>query len=91
MSQCATSFFFSKTIQHVTNGPEPNDGSLRETMRPKEIRTKAGKSLDWVAVYAGVSRPTARLYEADENGVVPRCKAALDKIYAELKAGLVEA
>lgn len=55
-------------------------------MRPKEIRQRAGRSRAWVAVQAGVSEPTARLYETDPSAVETEAKRnALAEVYARLE------
>ena len=53
-------------------------------MSPREIRKANHKSLDWTAVQAGVSYPTAAKYEADSRAVTPEKRDALDRVYAEL-------
>ena len=55
---------------------------------PKEIRKRSGRSRAWVAAMAGVSDPTARLYEiAPENVEDERKRAALAGVYGSLAAG----
>ena len=58
-------------------------------MSPRELRIAAGLSQDRMAVAAGVSSPTVRIYEIDcgsiSNG---RKRAALDAAYAELQKQL---
>lgn len=56
-------------------------------MRAKQIRELTGRSRMWVAVKAGVSEPTARLYEVDPAAIESEQKrAALAAVYAELAA-----
>jgi hypothetical protein len=58
-------------------------------MRAKEIRQRAGRSRMWVAVQAGVSEPTARLYESDPSAVESTTKrSALASVYASLANAL---
>jgi len=58
-------------------------------MVAKEIRKKAGKSMAWVAVMAGTSEPTAKLYElAGPEAVREEKREALRRVYAQLEAGL---
>lgn len=67
----------------------PNQrGYLREVkaMTPTEIRSRAGKSRAWVAAMAGVSEPTAKLYEVGgPQAVGPRAREALDRVYRSLE------
>jgi hypothetical protein len=58
-------------------------------MNAKELRRAAGKSRAWVAAHAGVSEPTARLYELAPDAVSERPRKALAAVYARLAAGLV--
>lgn len=54
-------------------------------MRAKEIRQRAGRSRMWVAVQAGVSEPTARLYESDPAAIESDSKRrSLAAVYASL-------
>lgn len=51
----------------------------------KEIRQRAGRSRAWVAAMAGVSEPTATIYELDPSAVKSDAKrAALASVYAQL-------
>ena len=53
---------------------------------PRTIREAAGISQMVMAVRAGVSEPTLRLYEANPAAVKDRRKReALDRVYAELR------
>lgn len=57
---------------------------------PRAIRRAARKPLIWTAVQAGVSEPTARVYELDPLAVRDeRKRAALDVVYAELARRVV--
>jgi predicted transcriptional regulator len=59
-------------------------------MEHKEIRKQAKRSLAWVAVMAGVSEPTAKLFELDESAVANMDKrAALQSVYEQLRRELV--
>lgn len=52
---------------------------------PKQIRTDAGVSLEKVAVHAGVSTPTARIFEIDPSAVKDeRKRASLAREYEAL-------
>lgn len=51
---------------------------------PKEARVKAGLPLIAVAVGAGTSETTARIYEANRDAVSPKKRAALDAFYSRL-------
>ena len=55
-------------------------------MSPKDIRTRSRRSRAWVAVQAGVSEPTAKLYEvAGPDAVKDLAKrAALGEVYGSL-------
>lgn len=58
-------------------------------MTAKDIRIAAGRSRAWVAVQAGVSEPTCKLYEVAGRDVVgPRARASLDRVYGDLEAQL---
>jgi hypothetical protein len=55
----------------------------------REIRIRAAKSQDWVAVMSGTSVPTVRLFElAGPDAVtVPSKRAALERLYSSLNVG----
>ncbi|MCE7895032.1 MAG: hypothetical protein DYH12_35885 [Sorangiineae bacterium PRO1] len=55
-------------------------------MTPREIRKAAGLTIEKTAVYAGVSSPTVRLFEADRLAVTERPRRKLDAYYAQLAA-----
>lgn len=56
--------------------------------RAKEIRQRAGRSRAWVAAMAGVSEPTATIFELDPDAVKSeRKRKALERIYADLLDG----
>lgn len=51
----------------------------------REIRQRAGKSRAWVAAMAGVSEPTATIFEIDPEQVkTPAKRDALARVYARL-------
>jgi len=51
----------------------------------KAIRKAAARSLEFVAVCANVSAPTARLYELAPDAIAsPQKREALERVYAEL-------
>jgi transcriptional regulator with XRE-family HTH domain len=58
---------------------------MQSKATPREKRRAAGLSQVTVAVSAGVSLPTLRLYEANPNAVTDDKRAALDKAYAAMK------
>jgi len=57
-------------------------------MSPREVRIRARKSQVQVAVDAGVSPPTVRVYEAAPDAVSRTKREALDATYARLRASL---
>lgn len=58
---------------------------MQGKLTPREKRRSAGKSQIEVAVAAGVSIPTLRLYEADRAAVSEGTRALLDTTYATLR------
>jgi transcriptional regulator with XRE-family HTH domain len=50
----------------------------------RRVREDAGWTQIRVAVAAGVSLPTVRLYEADREAVRRSSREALDRVYASL-------
>jgi transcriptional regulator with XRE-family HTH domain len=57
-------------------------------MDNRAIRIASGLTLTQIAVYAGVSPPTARLYEANPESPRADKRAVLESYYAGLAAGL---
>ncbi len=58
-------------------------------MTSKEIRVQAKKSRAWVAVMAGVSEPTVRLFEVDPLSIETKSKRdSITEVYASLKRDL---
>lgn len=62
-------------------------------MTRKEIRIAKGYSRGRIAAWAGVSEPTARIYEISPEEIAdPEKRAALDRVYgimqSELRAAL---
>jgi len=59
----------------------------------REIRIRAAKSQDWMAVMSGTSVPTVRLFElAGPDAVtVPSKRAALERLYSSLVVGTPDA
>jgi hypothetical protein len=58
----------------------------------KAIRAAAGKSRAYVAVHAGVSEPTAKLFEtAGEDAVGERPRKALRAVYERMAADVASA
>lgn len=56
------------------------------TPNPKEIRNRAGLSIERAAVAAGVTSPTLRLYEANIAAPSQASRAKLEAFYATLAA-----
>jgi len=57
-------------------------------MSPREVRQRARLPQIIVAVRAGVSEPTLRIYEANPDAVRdPVKRASLDEVYAHLHFG----
>lgn len=54
--------------------------------KPKDVRIAVGLSAVKAGKLAGTSRQTVRLYEIDPNEVEPEQRAALDAVYADLRA-----
>ena len=55
---------------------------------PKEVRRLVRRSQIQVAVQAGVSEPTLRLYEANREAVGEEKRRALDAVYVAMEATL---
>ncbi len=64
----------------------PRQADVTATKKsPREIRKAAGVSQIQVAVAAGVSEPTVRLYEANPEAVSSEKRRALDVAYEGLQ------
>lgn len=61
------------------------------TLSPKEIRTRAGMSIERAAVAAGVTSPTLRLFEANTAAPSQASRAKLEAFYATLAARIAGA
>ena len=59
---------------------------MAKKSKQRAVRELAGKTQMVVAVQAGVSMPTLRLYEASASAVGAAKRKALDAVYAEMAA-----
>lgn len=58
------------------------------TPSPKEIRLRAGLSIERAAVAAGVTSPTLRLFEANVAAPSPTSRTKLESFYRQLASQL---